>query len=48
MTAYVGMLPVAMVDGHPSEHPEAVVHGASPRGKHRFQLPTALFDDASD
>ncbi len=47
MTVYVGVLPAAMVSGHPPEHPEEAMHGGVPRGKHQFHLLVALFDAGS-
>ncbi len=47
MTVYVGVLPAAMISGHPPGHPEAAMHGGVPRGQHRFHVLVALFDAAS-
>ncbi len=47
MAIYLGVLPAAMISGHPPQHPEAVMHGGIPRGKHRFHVLVALFDAAS-
>jgi hypothetical protein len=47
MTVYVGVLPAAMISGHPPEHPEEAMHGGVRRGKHQFHLLVALFDVAS-
>lgn len=44
---YVGVLPAAMISGHPPEHPETAMHGGSPGGKHQFHILVALFDAAS-
>lgn len=47
MAVYVGVLPAAMVEGHPPGHPEAAMHGGMPRGRHRFHVLVALFDAGS-
>ncbi|MEA3220729.1 hypothetical protein [Immundisolibacter sp.] len=47
MRVYVGVLPAAMVEGHPPGHPEAAMHGGPPRGRHRFHVLVALFDAGS-
>jgi hypothetical protein len=47
VSIYLGVLPAAMVEGHPPGHPEAAMHGGVPRGKHRFHLLVGLFDAAS-
>ena len=47
MAVYVGVLPAAMVEGHPPGHPEAAMHGGIPRGRHRFHVLVALFDAGS-
>lgn len=44
---YLGVLPAAMVSGHPPGHPETTMHGGVPRGQHRFHVLVALFDAAS-
>jgi hypothetical protein len=45
--AYLGVLPAAMVRGHPRSHPEATMHGGVPEGRHQYHLVFALFDAAS-
>ena len=44
---YVGVLPAAMISGHPPEHPEAAMHGGNPDRKHQFHILVTLFDAAS-
>jgi hypothetical protein len=41
---YIGLMPAAIIAGHPSNHPETVMHGGVPRGKHRSHLVVAAFD----
>lgn len=45
--AYLGVLPAAIVRGHPQTHPEGEMHGGSPEGQHQYHLVLALFDVAS-
>lgn len=45
--AYLGVLPAAIVQGHPKGHPEAAMHGGVPDGRHQYHLILALFDAAS-
>lgn len=45
--AYLGVLPAAMVRGHPGSHPEGTMHGGVPEGRHQYHLVLALFDAAS-
>lgn len=45
--AYLGILPASIVQGHPSSHPEAGMHGGSSEARHRYHLVLALFDAAS-
>lgn len=45
--AYLGVLPAAIVRGHPRSHPEGAMHGGVPDGKHQYHLVLALFDAAS-
>lgn len=45
--AYFGVLPAAVVRGHPESHAEGSMHGGSPEGQHQYHLILALFDAAS-
>ena len=45
--AYLGVLPAAIVRGHPASHPEGAMHGGPTEGRHAFHLVLALFDAAS-
>jgi len=47
LAVYLGVLPAAMVKGHPSGHPEAAMHGGVPRGAHEYHLVIAVFDAAT-
>lgn len=45
--AYLGVMPAAIVQGHPKSHPEGAMHGGAPEGKDQYHLVFALFDAAS-
>ena len=45
--AYLGVLPAAMVRGHPESHSESGMHGGAPEGRHQYHLVLALFDAQS-
>jgi hypothetical protein len=45
--AYLGVLPAAIVRGHPLSHPEGTMHGGAPDGRHQYHLVLALFDATS-
>jgi hypothetical protein len=47
LAVYLGVLPAAMVKGHPPGHPEATMHGGVPRGAHEYHLVIAVFDAAT-
>jgi hypothetical protein len=47
LTVYLGVLPAAMIQGHPKEHSEPTMHGGIPRGEHAYHVMVAVFD-ASD
>ena len=44
---YLGMLPAAIVRGHPVGHPEATMHGGTPSGAHDYHIIVAIFDAAT-
>lgn len=45
--AYLGVLPAAVVQGHPKSHAEGLMHGGPPEGRNQKHLVLALFDAAS-
>ncbi len=47
LTVYLGMVPAAIVRGHPSRHPEAQAHDGPPRGQHVYHVVVAIFDATS-
>ncbi|CAN7342559.1 hypothetical protein [Rhizobium sp. LjRoot258] len=46
-SVYLGVLPAAMVRGHPKEHPEASLHDGTPGGAHQYHIVVAIFDARS-
>ena len=47
LSVYVGVLPAAMLLGHPKGHHERGMHGGVPAGTSRYHVVVALFDAAS-
>jgi hypothetical protein len=47
LAAYYGVLPAAMIEGHPAGHPEQEMHGGVPAGAHAYHLLVAVFDAQS-
>lgn len=47
IAAYLGVLPAAMVQGHPKDHAEEAMHGGVPRGRHAVHVMSAVFDAES-
>lgn len=47
LTIYLGVVPAAVVRGHPTGHPEAQMHGGAPGGSHSMHIVAAVFDKAS-
>src|SRR3972149_6703718 len=43
----LGIIPAAMVRGHPKGHPEQAMHEGVPRGAHEYHVTVAIFDAAS-
>jgi len=41
---YLGVLPAAMVRGHPKDHPEGGMHDGAPDGLHQYHIVVAIFD----
>lgn len=48
LTIYLGVVPAALVRGHPTDHPEARMHGGAPRSSHSMHIVAAVFDKASE
>lgn len=44
LAVYLGVLPAAIVRGHPASHPEGTMHGGAPQGKHEDHVVVAVFD----
>ncbi len=44
VTVYLGVVPSALLIGHPKEHAEAQMHGGLPAGAHEFHILVALYD----
>lgn len=44
---YLGVLPAAMILGHPESHSEATMNGGATARRHQYHLVLALFDAAS-
>ncbi|WP_436639380.1 hypothetical protein [Microbaculum sp. FT89] len=44
LAIYYAVLPAEVIRGHPKGHPEAVMHGGVPKGKHVHHVMVALFD----
>lgn len=44
---YLGVIPAAIAQGHPPEHPERKMHGGAPRGRDQHHVMVAVFDAAS-
>jgi hypothetical protein len=44
LAIYYAVIPAEIVRGHPKGHPEAVMHGGVPKGKHVHHIMVALFD----
>ena len=47
LAVYLGVLPAAMIQGHPRGHPEEAMHGGVPRGRHAFHVVAAVFNAAT-
>ncbi|UCM18379.1 iron transporter [Ensifer adhaerens] len=44
LAVYLGILPAAMVRGHPKGHPETSMHDGAPGGAHEYHIVVALFE----
>ena len=47
LTVYLGVVPAAVVKGHPTGHPEAEMHGGTPASSHSMHITAAVFEKAS-
>jgi hypothetical protein len=47
IAAYLGVVPAAIVRGHPAAHPEGQMHGGVPPGAHEYHLVVAIFEKAT-
>jgi hypothetical protein len=47
LAVYLGVLPAAMIQGHPRGHPEEAMHGGVPSGRHAYHVMAAVFDAAT-
>ena len=47
LAVYLGVLPAAMIQGHPRDHPEEAMHGGVPSGRHSYHIVVAVFDAAT-
>jgi hypothetical protein len=47
LTVYLGVVPAAVIRGHPVEHVERTMHGATGIGSHDVHLLVALFSSTS-
>ena len=44
---YLGLMPAQLVQGHPTSHPEATMHGGGASADRSDHIVVALFDDAT-
>ena len=44
IAVYLGVLPAAMIQGHPKDHSEPAMHGGIPRGRGAYHVMAAVFD----
>jgi hypothetical protein len=44
---YLGVVPAAIAQGHPPDHPEGKMHGGAPWGRGQHHVMVAVFDAAS-
>src|SRR5574341_26364 len=47
VSVYLGVAPAQTIRGHEPGHPERLMHGGVPKGKHSYHVMVALFDEAS-
>ncbi len=47
LSIYLGVVPAAVVRGHPADHPETQMHGGVPGGSHSMHIVAAVFDKVS-
>jgi hypothetical protein len=44
VTAYLGIVPAAIIKAHPGVHVDPGAHGGAPAGRHEYHVLVALFD----
>jgi hypothetical protein len=44
LAVYLGVVPAAIVKGHPSGHAEQTMHGGVPAGRNEYHIVVAVFD----
>ena len=47
LAVYLGIVPAAIVNGHPPGHAERTMHGGVPSGNREYHLVAAVFDAAT-
>lgn len=47
LSVYLGIMPAAIVKGHPPGHAEAEMHGGAPSGPHAYHIVVAIFEAGS-
>ena len=47
LTVYIGVMPAAIVKGHPPGHTEQTMHGGVPKGANEYHVVAALFDSTT-
>lgn len=47
LAVYFGVVPAAIVKGHPASHPEQTMHGGAPKGRSEVHLVVAVFEAAN-
>jgi len=47
ISVYLGVLPAAMLQGHPINHTEQAMHSGVPRGRDAYHVMAAVFDAAN-
>ncbi len=47
LAVYLGVVPAAIVKGHPSGHTEQTMHGGVPVGRNEYHIVVAVFDVAT-
>lgn len=47
VTIYLGVIPAALLVGHPKGHTESEMHGGPPAGAHEYHVLVALYDSTT-